>query len=42
MESMFEERPELIARLGIEVLPSEELKSGQILCWLTLTGISDE
>lgn len=33
-ESTFEERADLVAKLGIKILPSEDLKSRRILCWL--------
>ncbi len=42
MESAFEEKVDLIAKLGIKVLPSEDLKSRKILCRLNLTKINDE
>jgi len=42
IESTFEERTDLIAKLGIKVLPSEDLKSRKILCRLNLTNENDE
>jgi len=36
MESTFEERTDLVAKLGIKVLPSEDLKSRKIFCRLNL------
>jgi hypothetical protein len=42
MESAFEEKSDLIAKLGIKVLPSEDLKSRKILCRLNLTNENDE
>jgi hypothetical protein len=35
-ESTFEERADLVARLGIKVLPAEDLKSRKILCRINL------
>jgi len=35
-EATFEERADLVARLGIRVLPSEDLKSRKISCRLNL------
>jgi hypothetical protein len=42
MESAFEEKADLVAKLGIKVLPSEDLKSRKILCRLNLTKANDE
>jgi hypothetical protein len=42
MESAFEEKLDLIAKLGIKVLPSEDLKSRKILCRLNLAKMNDE
>ena len=42
MESAFEEKVDLIAKLGIKVLPSEDLKSRKILCRLNLNKINGE
>jgi len=42
MESTFEGRTDLIAKLGIKVLPSEDLKSRKIFCRLNLVRVSDE
>jgi len=42
MESAFEEKSDLVAKLGIKVLPSEDLKSRKILCRLNLTNENDE
>ena len=41
-ESTFEERADLIAKLGIKVLPSEDLKSRKIFCRLNLTEENEE
>jgi hypothetical protein len=41
-EASFEERLELVARLGIKVYPSEDLKSGRIACGLNIKGIGNE
>lgn len=38
-ESTFEERADLVAKLGIAVLPSEDLKSRKIFCRLDLTEV---
>ncbi len=35
-ESTFEEKADLVARLGIKILPAEDLKSRKILCRLNL------
>lgn len=42
MESTFEERTDLIAKLGIKVLPSEDLKSRKIFCRLKLVRVNDK
>ena len=42
MESTFEERTDLVAKLGIKVLPSEDLKSRKIFCRLNLVRVNDE
>jgi len=42
MESPYEEKADLVAKLGIKVLPSEDLKSRKILCRLNLTKVNDE
>ena len=36
MESIFDERVDLVAKLGIKILPSEDLKSRKIFCRLNL------
>ena len=41
-ESTFEERADLIAKLGIRILPSEDLKSRKIFCRLNLAKVDDE
>jgi len=41
-ESTFEERADLVARLGIRILPSEDLKSRKIFCRLNLAKIDEE
>jgi hypothetical protein len=40
-ESTFEEKTGLVARLGIKILPSEDLKSRKILCRLNLAKINN-
>ena len=35
-EASFEEKTELIARLGVKVLPSEDLKTRRIYCRLNI------
>jgi hypothetical protein len=40
--SPYEEKADLVAKLGIKVLPSEDLKSRKILCRLNLTKVNDE
>ena len=42
MDSAYEEKADLVAKLGIKVLPSEDLKSRKILCRLNLTKVNDE
>jgi hypothetical protein len=42
MESTFEEKVDLVAKLGIRVLPSEDLKSRKIFCRLNLAKANDE
>ena len=41
-ESTFEERADLVAKLGIKILPSEDLRSRKILCWLNLVKVNGE
>ena len=41
-ESTFEERADLIAKLGIKILPSEDLKSRKIFCRLNLAKVNEE
>ena len=41
-ESTFEERVDLVAKLGIKILPSEDLKSRKISCWLNLDKGNEE
>ncbi len=41
-ESTFEEKADLVAKLGIKILPSEDLKSRKICCRLNLTKVGDE
>ncbi len=38
LEASFEERLDLVARLGIMVYPSEDLKSRRIKCGLNIGG----
>ncbi len=38
-EASFEERLDLVARLGIKVYPSEDLKSRRIKCGMDIRGI---
>jgi hypothetical protein len=40
-ESTFDERADLIARLGIKILPSEDLKSRRIFCRLNLAKVNN-
>ena len=42
MESTFDERVDLVAKLGIKILPSEDLKSRKISCRLNLTKVKEE
>jgi len=42
MESAFEEKADLVAKLGIKVLPSEDLNSRKILCRLNLSKLNNE
>ena len=42
LESTFEERADLVAKLGIKILPSEDLKSRKISCRLNLAKVNDE
>ena len=39
-ESTFEERTDLVAKLGIKILPSEDLKSRKIFCRLNLAEVN--
>jgi len=41
-ESTFDERVDLVARLGIQILPSEDLKSRKIFCRLNLAKVNEE
>jgi hypothetical protein len=41
-ESTFEERTDLVAKLGIRILPSEDLKSRKIFCRLDLGKANDK
>ena len=41
-ESTFEERADLCAKLGIKILPSEDLKSRKIFCRLNLADVNSE
>jgi hypothetical protein len=38
----FQERADLVAKLGIKVLPSEDMKSRKIFCQLDLKKVNDE
>jgi hypothetical protein len=40
-ESTFEERVDLVAKLGIKILPSEDLKSRKISCRLNLAEVNE-
>jgi len=40
-ESTFEERADLVAKLGIRILPSEDLKSRKIFCRLNIAEASE-
>jgi len=42
LESTFEERADLVAKLGIKILPSEDLKFRKISCRLNLDKVNDE
>jgi hypothetical protein len=41
-ELAFEERADLVAKLGIKILPSEDLKSRKIFCRLNLVEVNEE
>jgi hypothetical protein len=41
-ESTFEERTDLVAKLGIKILPSEDLKSRKIFCRFNLAKVNEE
>ena len=41
-ESTFEEKADLVAKLGIKILPSEDLKSRKIFCRLNLAKVNEE
>jgi hypothetical protein len=41
-ESTFEERADLVAKLGIKILPSQDLKSRKIFCRLNLAEVNEE
>jgi DNA invertase Pin-like site-specific DNA recombinase len=41
-ESTFEERADLVAKLGIKILPSEDLKSRKIFCRLNLAKANEQ
>jgi hypothetical protein len=41
-KSTFEERADLVAKLGIKILPSEDLKSRKIFCRLNFTEVNEE
>ena len=41
-ESTFEESVDLVAKLGIKILPSEDLKSRRIFCRLNLAKVNEE
>lgn len=41
-ESTFEEKADLVAKLGIKILPSEDLKSRKISCRLNLAEVNKE
>jgi len=41
-ESTFEEKADLVAKLGIKILPSEDLKSRKISCRLNLAKVNEE
>jgi len=42
LESTFEERADLVAKLGIKILPSEDLKPRKIFCRLNLAEVNEE
>ena len=42
LESTFEDRADLVAKLGIKILPSEDLKSRKIFCRLNLAEVNEE
>jgi len=42
VESTFEERADLVAKLGIKILPSKDLKLRKKCYWLNLAEVSDE
>jgi hypothetical protein len=41
-ESTFEERADLVAKLGIKIAPSEDLKSRKIFCRLNLAEVNEK
>ena len=41
-QSSFEEKVDLVATLGIKILPTEDLKSRKICCRLNLTKVNEE
>jgi len=41
-ESTFEERAGLVVKLGIKIMPSEDLKSRKIFCRLNLAEVNEE
>jgi hypothetical protein len=41
-ESTFKERADLVARLRIKVLPSEDMKSRKIFCRLNLAKVNEK
>ena len=41
-ESTFEDRADLVAKLGLKILPSEDLKSRKIFCRLNLAEVNEE
>jgi len=41
-ESTFEEKADLVARLGMKITPSEDLKSRKIFCRLNLAEVNKE
>ena len=42
LESTFKERTDLVVKLGIRIMPSEDLKSRKVFCRLNLARVSDE